>query len=307
MRALWAIACGVLCGAAALRGAEAPLLKDAAFEQGVALSALSTREPPRTDVRLFAPDNGSAPVWRMAQWGSRFDLAGARPQKKDGWTFYGNEGKRAGILRAGKVASLELTVFGGAEYGGKARKAGEDWPHLLVEQNFDGLLPLARLRALTVSFHITVFPPVWKGPGKPDPALHAAQYVMYFTVQDRNRASKGFGDYLWFGVPIYDVRHAVAPGYRSADAGKADATGKYIYTPAGSRFWKKRLDDGRPRAFSADMLPDMRAAFADAQAKGFLKNSRWDDMSLGSMNTGWEVPGAYDARARLEGLAVQTR
>jgi len=299
--------CGCLCGAAALWGAAAPLLRDAVFEKGVLLSALSTRVPPRADVRLFAPENGPAPVWKMAQWGSRFDLAGAKPQEKDGWIFYENEGKRAGLLRTVGAATLELSVFGGAEYGGKARKPGEDWPHLLVEQNFDGVLRLADLRALTISFQITVFPAVWKGRGRPDPALHAAQYVMYFTVQDRNRASKGFGDYLWFGVPIYDVRHAVVPGYRSADAGKADATGKYIYTPEGAHYWKGPLNDGQPHAFVADMLPEMKTAFADAQAKGFLKNSRWDDLSIGSMNTGWELPGAYDARARLEGFKVQVR
>ncbi len=292
-----------LCAATPIARAT-QLLSDPSFEKGFALTHLSTQTPPRADVRLFSKTANEPPVWRLAQWGSRFDLATATPSQKDGGTFYENAGKRVGLLPG---SELELAVFAGNEYEKKPRKKGEDWPHLLVEQNMAELPRLNELTALKISFEITIFPSIWRGKEKPNPALHTAQYVMYFTVQNRNRASPEFGDYLWFGVPVYDARHKTIPAYRSADAGKADATGKYIYAPDGARFWKKRLDDGRPNAFAADVLPDMKAAFADAQTKGFLTQSRWEDMSVGAMNTGWEVPGSYDARARLKNLSVEAK
>jgi hypothetical protein len=40
-----------------------------------------------------------------------------------------------------------------------------------------------------------------------DPRRHTAQFVFYLTVQNRNRQSGGFGDYYWFGVPLYDARY----------------------------------------------------------------------------------------------------
>jgi hypothetical protein len=125
---------------------------------------------------------------------------------------------------------------------------------------------------------------------------------MYFTVQNLNRQSAGYGKYLWFGVPMYDDRERWPKKYQAPDTG----TGMFIFTPAAAAFARKSLQEGEWVRFNADLLPLMREGLQTAWEHGFLTESKdWADYHISGMNWGWEAPGIFDVSAALRGLSVR--
>ncbi len=125
------------------------------------------------------------PIWNLAQWNSRFSLAGAQPVRlPSGAIRFSNEGKAVVVGASGMPeADLILAVDNRTECGGRARRRGEPWVHLLVSQRFEDPPVVARLaqlpfavsaRLLDAKLHVT-----------PDhtPGLHAAQFQIFLTIQ----------------------------------------------------------------------------------------------------------------------------
>lgn len=278
------------------------VLSDTNFENGFNLTATSSTADPLIVAKLF-PDESKDPVWRMAQWGSNFSLADAEMKKDGKVSYYKNDGKRVSIDRKGPKAAIGFEVYAIKEYENE-RDNSHGWPHLLIEQEIASLPKISELKSLTVSFEVKIPKPKALKGFKYDDNRHTAQYVMYLAVQNRNQASEGFGDYLWFGIPIFDVRHEVTPPYMAMDAGKDDATGKYIYSVAGGEFWEKSVANNKWQKFRHDMLPYIVKAFEDAKSKGYLKTSKFEDMAVANTNTGWEVTGPFDAKSELRGYSV---
>ena len=88
------------------------------------------------------------------------------------------------------------------------------------------------------------------------------------------------------------------------DGGKADATGKFICTIEGKRFFDGDTGDGAWHTIDCDLLPLMREALTASQTKGFLEATAFEDLVLTSFNLGWEVPGTYDCAITLKGLSL---
>ena len=281
-------------------GAE--MLSDTGFENGFNLTATSTTANPLIIAKLF-PNEKKDPVWRMAQWGSNFSLADADMKRDGNISYYENDGKKVSIDRKAPKTTICFEVRAIREYE-KERNNSHGWPHLLIEQEITSLPKISELKSLIVSFEVKIPKPKTLKGFKYDDNRHTAQYVMYLAVQNRNQASEGFGDYLWFGIPIFDVRHEVTPPHMAPDAGKDDATGKYIYSVAGGEFWKKSVANGKWQKFRHDMLPYIVKAFNDAKGKGYLKTSNFEDMVVANTNTGWEVTGPYDAKSELRGYSI---
>lgn len=284
------------------RGTE--VLGDPEFTRGFVLSATNTNVSPRWGAAMFS-GTSAAPVWRIAQWGTRFDLQTAETERTAHGLRRENEGKRVALHETDAGRSVEFAIYAGNEYAGRLRKQGEDWPHLLLSQDIATHPKLNDMKNFTVTFDIKIHKPLKKYDGEFDPRLHTAQYVMFFTLQDRNKKSPGYGDYLWFGIPIYDARYEFPKEYKAVDSGKADATQKFIYVVSGTDFWDRRVDDGEWRRFEHDVIPHMRKAVREAQSKGYLKNTSPGDIALGSMNTGWEVTGNYDVSSEFRNFSAR--
>lgn len=249
----------------------------------------------------------SQPAWRLCQWGTKYSLADAtcvRGQQSD--VSYENEGKR--VVVGGPDSShrdLVLEIRGQAEYGTRARQAGESWPHLLIEQDapkphrLDALKRLmfaVRLRLLYCTDHMTE--------ADYDPGLHAAQFQMFFIVKNINPQTKDHGDYYWFGVPFFDNRHDSSPAYMAKDAGKSDATGKFIYTVAAQAVGVRPLKGGQWITVEADLLAHVKRGLQEAVARGYLENGEAGDYAVVNMNLGWEIPGTFDAAMQIRDLAI---
>jgi len=304
---LWlahALVPGTVRGADALGQDARELIRDPQFQRGFRLL------DPKPGQRVVygqrsVPGTTGEPAWDLAQWTSRFPLAaGAALDTQPGLAQWTNVAKAVRVGSGGSgCADLSLAVSASGEYAGRARKAGEPWVHLLVEQRFDqppsiAAIGTARLRLearlLKARLHRT-----------PDhsPDLHAAQFQMFLTVQNQNRQSPGFGRLLWFGIPLYDDRARIPPEHQQRDTAGSDM---FIFTPAGNVFSATSAHDRDWIAVDHDLRPLLQTALETAWARGFLLESREaSDYRLTGMNLGWEVPGLFDVEMQVRHLSLQ--
>jgi hypothetical protein len=283
------------------------LFDDLSLQHGFRLSAVRSTMKPVETGSVLVLDPAQAPNWRLAQWGTRFSLASVEEETlADGTRVLSNAGKTVKVFPGGLGGDgVLLAVNGGAEYDNALRKQGEPWPHLLVEYCFRTGLFLRDLSALNfqVEFRIEQCAPATDKPLASD--LHTAQISAFWTIHNKNRESSDYNDMIWFGVPLFDARFDVPQGHQAVDSGKDDATGKFICTIAGERFWSGPVNDGQWHTLACDLLPLIREALALSQAKDFLTDSAFEDLSPTTFNLGWEVPGPYDCAIHLRALKLE--
>jgi len=302
-RIAWAAA-GVLLLAKARAAEGQPgreLIRDPHFQRGFVL--LRPKPGKVVPVGVLQGLDPGSPVWRLAQWNSRFSLAGVAPQRtREGGLKWLNAAKEVQVSPPGtERADLILGVNGSVEYDGRARKKGQPWPHLLVSQRFEDPPSLAEIEK--AQFHVEVRLLYCRMHETPDytPRLHAAQFLAFLSIQNLRRGSPGYGDFLYFGIPLYDSRYAHPHPFRAPDA-----AGKFIYTPAGTVYARERLEPGRWVTIDKDVLGLIRKALKEAWDRGFLADSRDPaDYRIAAMNIGWEIPGMADAAIQVRNLSLR--
>ncbi len=287
---------------------EKSLFRDMQFRRGFLLSYPNSNRGRAVEAVLDLGQSGARPLWRLCQWGTRHSLATApcaRDAQGDAW--YENEGKK--VLVGGQNSAnrdLVLEVRAKAEYGDQARRPGESWPHLLVEQDAATVHRLDELREIAFEISLRLlYCQNHMAEADYDPGLHAAQFQMFFIVKNVNPDAAEHGDFYWFGVPFHDNRHDVPPAYMAKDAGKSDATGKFIYTIAGQAAGVTSLADGQWRTVRADLLGHIKAGLREAVKRGYLKSADVRDYAVVNMNLGWEMPGTFDAAMQIKDLRIR--
>jgi len=298
----------LLYGAAAWGGqgtGTESLFADMQFERGFLLSYPDSSRGRSVEAVLNFDDVSNVPVWRLCQWGTKYTLATARCARDgNGNLSYANDGKRVAV-GGPDARSLTLEVRGKAEYGARPRKYGESWPHLLVEQDAVKLYPLDELDRIQLAISLRLlYCTNHMAEGQSDPGLHAAQFQMFFIVKNISPASDERGNYYWFGVPFYDSRYDVPPAYMAKDAGKDDATGKFICTVDGKAVGVTVLKPGQWLTVQTDLLPQIKSGLQEAVKRGYLKSDNSHDYAVANMNLGWEIPGTFDAAVEVKGLNV---
>ncbi len=281
------------------------LIRDSHFRQGfILLEPKPGKQKPYGTIA--GCEEGAVPVWRLAQWSSKFPLKAAAPERLgSGALRYSNEAKRITLGAPGTPeADAAFGVNALAEYGTHVRRAGEPWVHLLVEQNIERPPALTELHS--VVFHLEARLLRSKQGDMPgySPGLHAAQFQVFLTVQNLNRQSAGYGRYLWFGIPVYDDRNRIPREHKTRDTGGTDM---FIFTPRGDTYASASAHDGQWLTIHRDILPLLREALETAWARGFLADSKnVSDYRLGSVNMGWEVPGVFDVEMQVRNLSLRT-
>ncbi len=278
---------------------ERELIQDNQFQRGFILY----KPKPGHHVRsgeLQGLEKKAEPVWNLLEWSSKFPLkTNPTTQLPNGTLIYSNTAKVVTIA----PDFLALAANSGVEYGPVSRHREDPWVHLLVEQQV--FAQPARLPELSAAkLHIEAR--LTRSNRLPaegyNPELHAAQFQIFFTVQNRNHASRGFGDLVWFGVPIYDSRHRLPPAFNEQDWG---GTAKFIFTPAGKDYTTNSVVDGQWVVIDKDLLPFMREALETAWSRGFLTGSKnVADYFIGGMNMGWELTGNFDVEMQVRRLSL---
>ncbi len=210
------------------------LLRDPEFRQGFWVKDRTGKE------QVLRCDKDQSPVWHTVQPHSKSCFADAAfcKLRKTGLTF--RDAFQTLIVHPeNDAADIILGVDAVKEFDGVWRRPGDPWPHLYLQQDISGLHSssdssqpnIADLKRLDLAISIRlIYDRQVKGPER-DPALHAAQFQLFVTVQNRNRRSKGFDDYYWFGVSLYDNRRLVTSLFAAQDKSQARKKGteKFIY------------------------------------------------------------------------------
>jgi hypothetical protein len=278
------------------------IITDNLFANGLDLVGPKSSSPmPIGQLYPFGSTN-SKPQWRMLQWATRFNLLGTKPEINNDSVIYKNEGKEVAFLRQGNQVLVKLEVYGSKEYTAP-RQAGEAWPHLLLEQKIKPVL-LTSFNKIMYSISAKLNYAFNRMGADFNPKLHTCQVTLYLLVQNLNKQSAGYGDFFWFGLPLYDYRYPVLDEYGARDGGKADATQKFILNVASNTLFTGSLQDKQWVSINKDIYPQILAAFNKARQNGYLKTSAITDMSIESINVGWEVPGTFDCSLQFKGLKL---
>ncbi len=286
--------------------AAVPLFADTSFQRGFFLSATDSSLGRKASATLKFGDDNQNPIWRACQWGTHYDLTGAVCQVgENGDRHYSNDAKT--ILLGGSGSEnrdLILRVNGGVEYGSRARQGGEAWPHLLVEQNAQQRFKLTDLERVELHISLRLLEFNDHMAEHANPALHAAQFQLFFIVKNLNPGTQDYKDFFWFGVPFFDNRHPLSPGHRAKDAGKEDATGKFINTIPGAEILPGPMQLGQWVRIQKDLLPYIHEGLAASKQAGFLSDINPADYGIVNMNMGWEMPGTFDAAMQIRDFNV---
>jgi len=285
--------CAPVCSAAAR-----DLVRDPKFQRGFKVYAPKPGKKVLAGLLQWDASAGE-PVWDLAQWSSKHTLAGAKAVRlPDGSVRFANQAKAVTVAPDGR---LTLALNASEEYGGRARRKGERWPHLLVAQRFRDPPSVADLDRLVVHVEARLARSVLhKTPDYP-PRRHAAQFQIFLSVQNLNRRSKGYGDFLYFGIPLYDSRWRETKPFQ-----QPDAYSKFIYTPPARAYMSESLHDGGWVSVHRNVLPLILQGLNTAWGRGFLQDSKdLADYRVAAMNMGWEVPGILDAEIEVKGLSIK--
>ena len=283
--------------------AESELIGDNHFQQGFIL----WETPPGRHVKYgqLPGITNALPVWGLSQWSSRFPLsADAGIRLAGSGINWSNQAKSVTVGPPGSErADISLALNTGVEYSPNSRKAGEPWVHLLVEQELEPPVALEKLSAAKLHVEARLLRSKRLPMENYSPGVHAAQFQIYFTVQNRKHGSKGYGDLLWFGVPIYDDRHAFPQDFAEQDFG---GTAKFIVMRGWKNFSDITTHDGKWVTVDKDLIPLMRAALNTAWSRGFLKDSQeFGDYYIGGVYMGWELPGSFDVAMQVRNLSLK--
>jgi len=298
---IWLLACAAVpCPAQS----TCELIRDPHFRCG--FSVLSPVHGRKVVVGKLAVAPDAEPIWQLAQWHSRFTIAGAEPGGPCSGTIrYSNPAKTIAIGDPNTAdADITLAIDSVREYDGRLRKEGQPWPHLLVEQAIDGCPNLAELARLDfhiearLRYNVRIEPPGYST------GLHCAQVPFVLTVANVNPQSAGRGDFLWFVVPIYDDRRPHPSPHIAEDT--ADPSAKLIYNPGSLAYTRESLHSGRWLAMDTDLLPHIHKALETAWSRGYLPDSRDSaDYRITSTNLGWEAPGLNQSSIQIRNLSLR--
>jgi hypothetical protein len=284
--------------------AERELVRDAHFQGGFQL--LEVKPGKRVVYGQLSGRPGSGhggAAWDLAQWSSRMPLAAQEPVRGQGFLMASNEAKQVVVGVPGTVwADLSLGVNAGKEYPRPRASTAEPWVHLLVQQDFVDPPRLGNLQRCFVSLDARLKRSILVTTNAYSPSLHAAQFLVYLTLANRNPAAPGYGECFWFGIPVFDNRYPMVPAYEAQDFGD---TKLFIFTPGTKEFCSESLQGGQWVRFRRDLLPLMREGFAHGQVKGFFKpSSKWEDFRPLGIFIGWEVPGVFDVDLQIRDLSL---
>ncbi len=247
------------------------------------------------------------PAWDLAQWGSRTNFQGS-PAPYGGGYAWSTETKRLVLYPDGTV---EMAVDGLKELNGQYLTDRTSWPSLIASETIaapgaygrdvGSLLAMSKL-LFSLDFRLLHNDTgIRKGYDRDRDALIVP---INLTVQNLNRASAGYGDYIWLQVSAYDDRYIApnaVPDKTMIDMG----TKKMIYFVPSSAVTHDNVHSKQWVNFNGDVLPFAKRAVQLAYEKGLLKSPNLSDYSIGGINIGYELTGLNIGTFQFKNLSVR--
>jgi len=279
-------------------------IEDTLFQNGLLI-----KSPDGSSETTATTVNGNAtPTWIVAQWDSIGSLNNTK--EANGVYTYWDAAKTLSINT--NTGAIGMEVLGSVEYPEKDRqKVSDPWPHLLLQQDYSGddLIHISEMEAVKMQMTYTVTKCEDKMHGTVDADnLHCAQFVWYISLQNRTEGHADYGKYMWFGMILFDNRFPGAVYDRTNKT--ADNSDQFIYQP-GTGDWSptgKMATLNETMTIDYDILEVARIAYDEATSWSMwntvFSSTTWEDLYIGSMNFGIEIPGTYDVSVDIEHVGM---
>ena len=294
------------------------LLKDPYFKRGFHVRGLGGS--PENCMTQLDVKFGQAlePEWNYCQWAARYNLADPKEGKitevSDG--VFRLETKTNTLLCDTNNKTLIFTCNASKCYD-KPRTADQPWQHLLIETGFtsldapDDYTSVARLKSLVISGKVQLLKFEDHMGDFFDEEIHAAQFLMFLTIHNGNKESKGFGEMIWFGINFFDNRYEWSEYTAMFDKGTAClmvGNGNRPVYPGGKSFFENGKiiagEDTPEYAFEIEAVERIKSAYETARQEGYFQNTEFEDLYVTGMNLGWEMPGTYDVSMKLRDFDI---
>lgn len=299
-----------------------PLFTDINFKNGFRITKTATDAeggPYHSEYyHYYEETKNKTPSWTFCQWGSNYDIYQNfnlesstdgfeyTLSSKGGKTIGGNfiPAKKASFNTKTGATYLECNTE--VEYE-SPRQNGQPWTHVLLEQDFsNNLIHVSELDSLVMEAQFEIQKFEDKMGSAFNAGLHAAQVVWYITLQNRNQKSPNYGSYIWFGVGLWDNRSAgkTTSLYAQLDGG----TSSFIYNPSSMYYYQnnggKLPIPNQKITATMEVMQVAKSAYNLAIQRGFLGETQFDDLYVGGMNFGFEVPGTYNIGVQFDDIGV---
>lgn len=261
-------------------------------------------------VETVDPEQGGHRNWIMARWWDPYDFANATETQigENEWR-YEDQSSYCDINPSSGSLTMYLNSYDEylTKFGGSRSSSSQNWSHFLIEQTTTNRVCLQDLAEFWADITFSIDEMTLYDEENYSPNLHTAQLMWYFTL--RNYPEEGatdqgtYGDYMWFGLPLYDYRYNRVRAYQNIDQGVTGSTNKLIYSIDNSTILpvsdSKGLEIGREYTIHANILPMMLDAYIYGCTNGALQGSNVSRMYIGYMNFGWEVPGSFGIKSTI--------
>ena len=291
-------------------------MQDPTFKNGFRALGLDASDGGANGRTIFNPLGGNGrQYWNLASWASRYafgDMNYTKLEKLGNGVFrYVNPTKEFTFdTNTGAMVFTGIT----SKCYDAPRTGSEPWFHLLIEQSFrtadSKVSELAKVQ-LSLSNRLTMFKDNMGSAFNPN--AHAAQFLMYLMVSNRDSSSSDYNRYIWFGIPLFDNRYEWLDSSAMLDQGTMSLMvgvgTRVLYEENGkNNCWKNGKINASSNAewssFSIDLLPKIKSALETAHYKGYLTNTTVDQLYITGMNMGWEIPGSYDATMEVKDFSI---
>ena len=282
---------------------EKELLSDPSFRNGFALLGINPAKDDRKVFRLF----GNNPAWYLAEWWTPFPFKDAPLIRHENGYEMENESRRVAVDTADGALTMELNSEKeyAQLYHGVRTRVDQGWSHLLIEQNFKEPLLVSSLKGLQARIQFRVNQCTMFRSGEFNPQMHAAQLLWYITIREKPlKGDSGLGgNYIWFGLPLFDNRFPFEEPSAFYDIGNEGSTKKLIYGLGSKTYLPEAVVLGRDYSISVDILPEVKKAIAFAREHGIFQSD--GDLFVNYMNLGWELPGNFAVSSLIKGLSIK--
>ncbi len=247
----------------------------------------------------------SQPYWTLAQWGvycNPLNDCTKRVNLENGGFIYETPSIKITSHPQNGEYDLRMELCSTEEYKGHVRNYGEDWCHILLEQGdlcFDTPF-LGELDELRYTADVSIdYCDCCMEKDVFSHTVHSCQVHQYLTVQDLKK-----GHFMWFGIPFYDHRYEVFPGYIGIDSGKEDASGQIIINHSQNAFSNEKVRVGEWVHYDVDLLPLIKKAIEIAWGYNKFLDADLNDIKITSTNIGWEMFYEFNGAVKIKNMQL---
>ena len=81
----------------------------------------------------------------------------------------------------------------------------------------------------------------------------------------------------------------------------------YISSMGNAAYMKELATVGKKVEIKHDLLSEIKTALEQAQGKGYMQYSTFEDLYLVNMNIGWEIPGIFDVGVDIHNFSLKAK